>query len=106
MGRGIRSSQSDGGAYQDLIYSKGAFVLYMLRMQLWDGRSADPDHNFKEMMQDYCKPFDNKAASTEDFKTILERHITRSMDADGNHTLDCCFNQYVHGIDERHNTSY
>ncbi len=100
MGRRIRSSQSDGGAYQDLIYSKGAFVLYMLRMQLWDGRSADPDHNFKEMMQDYCKTFDNKAASTEDFKAIVEKHMSRSMDADGNHKMDWFFNQYVYGMGE------
>ena len=100
MGIRIRSSQSDPGAYQDLIYSKGAYVLYMLRMQLWDGRSADPDHFFKDMMQDYCKTFDNKAASTEDFKAIVEKHMSRSMDADGNHKMDWFFNQYVYGTGE------
>ncbi len=100
MGGRIRSSQSDGGAYQDLIYSKGAYVLHMLQMQLWDGRSQDPDHNFKDMMQDYCKTFDNKAASTEDFKSIVEKHMSRSMDADGNHKMDWFFNQYVYGMGE------
>jgi hypothetical protein len=100
MGLRIRSSQSDGGAYQDLIYSKGAYVLHMLRMQLWDGRSADPDHNFKDMMQDYCKTFDNKAASTEDFKAIVEKHMSRSMDPEGNHKMDWFFNQYVYGMGE------
>ena len=100
MGSRIRSSQSDGGAYQDLIYSKGAYVLHMLQMQLWDGQSQDPDHNFKDMMQDYCKTFDNKAASTEDFKAIVEKHMTRSMDADGNHKMDWVFNQYVYGMGE------
>ena len=100
MGLRIRSSESDGGAYQDLIYSKGAYVLHMLQMQLWDGRSADPDHNFKDMMQDYCKTFDGKAASTEDFKAIVEKHMSRSMDADGNHKMDWFFNQYVYGMGE------
>jgi hypothetical protein len=100
MGIRIRSSQSDGGAYQDLIYSKGAYVLHMLQMQLWDGQSQDPDHNFKDMMQDYCKAFDNKAASTEDFKAIVEKHMSRSMDADGNHKMDWFFNQYVYGMGE------
>jgi hypothetical protein len=100
MGLRIRSSQSDGGAYQDLIYSKGGYVLHMLQMQLWDGRSADPDHNFKDMMQDYCKTFDNKAASTEDFKAIVEKHMTRTMDADGNHKMDWFFNEYVYGMGE------
>jgi hypothetical protein len=100
MGQRIASSETDGRSYQDLIYSKGGYVLHMLRMQLWDGRSADPDHNFKDMMQDYCKTFDNKAASTEDFKAIVEKHMSRSMDADGNHKMDWFFNQYVYGIGE------
>ncbi len=100
MGQRIASSETDGRSYQDLIYSKGGYVLHMLRMQLWDGRSADPDHNFKDMMQDYCKTFDNKAASTEDFKAIVEKHMSRSMDADGNHKMDWFFNQYVYGMGE------
>jgi hypothetical protein len=100
MGQRVASSETDGRSYQDLIYSKGGYVLHMLRMQLWDGRSADPDHNFKDMMQDYCKTFDNKAASTEDFKAIVEKHMSRSMDADGNHKMDWFFNQYVYGMGE------
>ncbi len=35
------------GSYQDLIYSKGAYVLHMLHMQLQDPRNPDPDHLFK-----------------------------------------------------------
>lgn len=100
MGQRIASSETDGRSYQDLIYSKGGYVLHMLRMQLWDGRSADPDHNFKDMMQDYCKTFDGKAASTEDFKAIVEKHMSRSMDVDGNHKMDWFFNQYVYGMGE------
>ena len=97
MGLRIRSSESDPFAYQDLVYSKGAYVLHMLQMQLWDGRSADPDHLFKEMMQDYCKTFDNRSASTEDFKAVVEKHMTPSMDLDGNHKMDWFFDQYVYG---------
>jgi hypothetical protein len=100
MGLRIRSSESDPFAYQDLVYSKGAYVLHMLQMQLWDGRSADPEHLFKEMMQDYCKTFDNKSASTEDFKAIVEKHMTPSMDLDGNHKMDWFFDQYVYGTGE------
>ena len=48
-------------------------------------------------MQDYCKTFDNQAASTEDFKAIVEKHLTRGMDLDGNHKMDWFFNQYVYG---------
>jgi Peptidase family M1 domain len=97
MGRRIRSSETSPSSYQNLIYSKGGYVLQMLREQLADGRSQDPDHLFKAMMQDYCKTFDNKAASTEDFKSIVEKHMTRAMDLDGNHKMDWFFNQYVYG---------
>jgi Peptidase family M1 domain len=100
MGQRIRSSITNGRSYQDLIYSKGGYVLQMLRMQLMNSRDQDPDHAFKEMMQDYCKTFDNKAASTEDFKAIVEKHMTRSMDLDGNHKMDWFFNQYVYGMGE------
>ncbi len=97
MGQRIASSETGGGSYQALIYSKGGYVLHMLRMQLTDPRNADPDHLFKGMMQDYCKTFDNKPASTEDFKSIVEKHMTRNMDLDGNHKMDWFFNQYVYG---------
>lgn len=100
MGQRIRSSITNPGSYQDLIYSKGGYVLQMLRMQMMNPRDQDPDHLFKEMMQDYCKTFDNKAASTEDFKAIVEKHMTRGMDLDGNHKMDWFFNQYVYGAGE------
>ncbi len=97
MGRRIRSSATDPTSYQNLIYSKGAYVLQMLRYQLNDPRSPDPEHVFKEMMQDYCNTFNNRAASTEDFKSIVEKHMTRGMDLEGNHKMDWFFNQYVYG---------
>ena len=48
----------------------------MIGMQLMDPRNPDPEHIFKETMQDYCKTYDNKAAFTEDFKAIVEKHMT------------------------------
>ena len=100
MGQRIRSSITNGGSYQDLIYAKGGYVLQMLRMQMMNPRDQDADHAFKEMMQDYCKTFDNKAASTEDFKSIVEKHMTHGMDLEGNHKMDWFFNQYVYGTGE------
>ena len=99
MGLRIRSSVTNPGSYQNLIYSKGGFVLQMIRMQMMDSRNPDPEHIFKETMQDYCKTYDNKPASTEDFKAIVEKHMTRIMDLDGNHKMDWFFNQYVYGTE-------
>jgi hypothetical protein len=100
MGERIRSSITKPSAYQDLIYAKGAYVLHMLRMQMMNPREADADHAFKDMMQDYCKTFDNKPASTEDFKAMVEKHMTPGMDLDHNHKMDWFFDQYVYGTGE------
>ena len=97
MGQRIFSSQTDPSSYQKLIYSKGGYLLQMLRMQLFDGRTPDTDRLFKAMMQDYCNTFDNKAASTEDFKAIVEKHMLPAMDLDGNHKMNWFFDQYVYG---------
>ena len=67
-----------------------------------DARNPDPDHLFKDMMHDYCKTFDNKSASTEDFKAMVEKHMTPAMDLDGNHKMDWFFNQYVYGTGIAH----
>ncbi|MGB8473288.1 MAG: M1 family aminopeptidase [Candidatus Acidiferrum sp.] len=104
MGQRIRSSITNPSSYQNLIYSKGGYILQMLRMQMMNPHEKDPDLQFQEMMQDYCKTFDNKAASTEDFKGIVEKHMTRGMDLDGNHKMDWFFNQYVYGVGEPHYT--
>ncbi len=97
MGQRIGSSITDARSYQDLIYSKGAYVLQMIRQMMMDPRNPDPDRAFKETMQDYCRTFENKSASTEDFKAIVEKHMTPGMDLDGNHKMDWFFNQYVYG---------
>jgi Peptidase family M1 domain len=95
---GDRLSSSDSAdAYDVVVYNKGGFVLNMLRMMLYDPQSQDPDARFKAMMQDFCQTFDNKAASTEDFKAIAEKHMLPNMDLDGNQRLDWFFNQYVYG---------
>ena len=95
---GYRMAPSDEQqAYQTVIYDKGGYVLHMLRMMLSDPRNQDPDTNFKAMMQDFTATFNNKAASTEDFKAIVEKHMIAHMDLDGDHRMDWFFNQYVYG---------
>jgi hypothetical protein len=101
MGERLGSSESPRG-YAVVIYDKGGYVLHMLRMMLYNNRSQDVDDHFKAMMQDFCKTFENKAASTEDFKAVAEKFMTPQMDLDGNHRLDWFFNQYVYGTGLAH----
>lgn len=96
MGERLNSSDSPG-AYNNVIYNKGGLVLHMLRMMLSDPRNKEPDERFISMMQDFTATFNNKPASTEDFKAIAEKHITPTMDVEGNKKLDWFFRQYVYG---------
>ncbi len=78
-----------------LIYPKGAFVLHMLRMMMYDNRTGDA--KFKEMMHDFVQTYYNKPASTEDFKAIVEKHMLPGMNLDGDGKMDWFFNEYVYG---------
>lgn len=89
-------TQDAPGAYSVLVYSKGGFVLNMLRMMLSNPRSAEPDERFIAMMKDFCQTYHNQPASTEDFKLIVEKYMLPVMDIDGNKRLDWFFRQYVY----------
>jgi aminopeptidase N len=85
------------GAAGVLSTSKGGFVLQMLRCMMWDAKSGDRD--FRGLMQDYVRQFANQAASTEDFKAVVDQHMKPSMDLEGNHRMDWFFNDWVYGTD-------
>ncbi len=96
---GTRISNSDAPrAYQPVIYNKGGYVLHMLRMMLWDSRSQVPDHRFIEMMKDFTSTYDNKAASTEDFRAIAEKHMTKEMELEPGKGLIWFFREYVYNV--------
>ncbi|MFZ1008902.1 MAG: hypothetical protein WAN65_18830, partial [Candidatus Sulfotelmatobacter sp.] len=78
-----------------MIYPKGAYVLHMVRMMMWDRQTGD--QRFKETMQDFVKTYSGEAATTEDFKAMIEKHMTREMDIEGNQKLDWFFDEYVYG---------
>jgi len=97
MGTRLASSSAPRG-YATVVYNKGGYILHMLRMMLYDPRNQqNADARFIAMMKDFTRTFANQAASTEDFKTIVDKHMTRPMDLDGNHRMDWFFNQYVYG---------
>ena len=49
------------------------------------------------MLQDFEKTLAGKPASTLDFETIVERHMTQGMDLNGNHRIAWFFREYVLG---------
>jgi aminopeptidase N len=94
----LRTSRSPGAA-QAMVYAKGAYVLHMLRMMMREDGTPDPDRPFRALMADFVKTWSGKNPSTDDFKAVAERHITRDMNLAGDGKLDYFFNQWVHGTD-------
>jgi hypothetical protein len=82
-------------AYQNVTYPKGAYVLQMIRSMMYS--SQDGDKAFIAMMHDFVEHHREQAASTESFKAIVEKHMTKAMDLDGNGRLDWFFNEWVYG---------
>jgi len=84
-------------AYQGLTYSKGAYVLSMLRSLMYaeNGSGGNPDQAFIDMMHDFMESHREIPASTESFKRIAEKHMTKKMDLQQNGRLDWFFREWV-----------
>ncbi|HEY5838292.1 MAG TPA: carboxypeptidase regulatory-like domain-containing protein [Pyrinomonadaceae bacterium] len=91
------NSGKTGGVARFMIYPKGAYILHMLRMMMYDRTTRDS--RFKTMMQDFIKTHYNLDVSTEDFKRVVEKHMTSEMDLDGNRRMDWFFDAWVYGTE-------
>jgi hypothetical protein len=93
----LSTPRTPGAGY--LIYPKGAYVLHMLRMAMYDWSSKDPDARFIAMMKDYATTYGGGFASTADFQKVVERHMVPAMNATGDGRMDWFFNQWVYGTE-------
>jgi len=87
---GDRLSAENTPTASRLLYTKGGYVLHMLRMLLRDFPRGD-DSRFISMMHDYVDTWRGKNASTADFKAIVDKHFGRDM--------SWFFRQYVYGTE-------
>ena len=103
MGIRLISPRSEN-AYQGVIYSKGAYVLSMLRSIMYDDQGAAGHHEqpFMDMMHDFMETHRNEPASTESFKAVVEKHMTKRMDLQQNGRMDWFFNEWVYGTQVPH----
>src|SRR6202011_2931654 len=59
--QGLRLSTSKNpSAYQAMVYSKGAYVLHMLRMLMREPANPKPDEKFIAMMHDFVTSYADK----------------------------------------------
>ena len=97
MGYRLDTQKTGFGVTRALIYPKGAFILHMVQMMMWSPQEGD--RVFMETMHDFVSTYRLQPATTEDFKAIVEKHMTPAMDLDHNHKMDWFFNEYVYGTD-------
>jgi aminopeptidase N len=97
LGTRLMSPRTES-AYQNVTYPKGAYILSMLRSMMHDNTGHEnKEENFIAMMHDFVQAHADRAATTESFKAIAEKHMTKQMDIAGNHRLDWFFDQWVYG---------
>lgn len=92
------NSGKTGAIAQYLIYPKGAYILHMLRMMMYR-QGQGGDSAFQAMMKDFVQTHFNQDVSTEDFKAIVEKHMTKEMDITKNGKMDWYFNEWVYGTE-------
>jgi aminopeptidase N len=97
MGFRLSTDKTGWDIYQNLVYPKGAYILHMVRMMMWTPKEGDA--RFIDTMHDFLQTYRLKAATTEDFKATVEKHMSPRMDLDHNQRMDWFFNQYVYGTD-------
>jgi hypothetical protein len=92
-------SPRTGEAYGGVTYSKGAYVLAMLRslMRADQATQGNRDQAFMDMMHDFVDSHRDKPATTESFKAIVEKHMTKQLDLQNNGRLDWFFREWVYG---------
>ena len=100
MTQGFRLAMGrSGNAYSAMVYSKGAYVLHMLRTSMRDPSSTVPDAAFVALLRDFAASFAGKEPSTDDFQKVVERHMAPALNATGDGKADWFFRQWVHGIE-------
>jgi aminopeptidase N len=91
------STRKSFGAYQALIYDKGALVLRMLHFLMSDPANND-DKAFFAMMKDFVERYRNGVASSDDFRMVANQHFARTPIAQRYHLTDLnwFFQQWVY----------
>jgi hypothetical protein len=81
-------------AYDSLVYSKGAFVLHMLRMAMSD---KGKDTAFMELMHDFATTYAGKTATTRDFQHMVEKHATPGIKITKDGSMGWFFDEWIYG---------
>jgi hypothetical protein len=96
LGNRLNSSKSPFG-FEELIYSKGSWVMHMLREMLRQPGAKDPDAKFVAFLRNISAKYAYRALSTEDLQREVEAVMTPAMDLEGGRSMEWFFEQWVRG---------
>lgn len=96
MGTRLNSSKSPD-TYEEIIYSKGPWIIHMLHEMLRQPNSKDPDARFIALLHTLITKYAQKPLATEQFQREVEAVMTPKMALEGGHSMDWFFEQYVRG---------
>jgi Peptidase family M1 domain len=88
--------------YDVLIYSKGGWVIHMLRELLRQPKAQDPDARFRALLQTLATKYAYRALSTADLQKEVEAVMTPAMDLEGGHSMEWFFDEWVRGTGVPH----
>lgn len=96
LGMRLTSSRSPSG-FEDVIYSKGSWVIHMLREMLRQPGAKDPDARFTALLRNLSAKYAYRALSTNDLQHEVEAVMTPAMDLEGGRSMEWFFEQWVRG---------
>lgn len=96
MGMRLSSSKSPHG-FEEVIYSKGSWVIHMLHEMLKQRSAKNPDARFTQLLQALAAKYAYRGLSTSDFQREVEAVMTPSMDLEGGRSMEWFFDQWVRG---------
>ncbi len=96
LGTRLNSSKSPA-AYDAIIYSKGSWIIHMLREMLRQPGARNPDARFTALLQTLATKYAYRALSTDDLQHEVEAVMTPAMDLEGGRSMEWFFEQWVRG---------
>jgi peptidase M1-like protein len=96
LGMRLNSSKSPT-AYEEIIYSKGSWIIHMLREMLRQPGARNPDARFSALLQTLVTKYAYRALSTDDLRHEVEAVMTPVMDLEGGRSMEWFFEEWVRG---------
>ena len=91
------SSSKSPEAYEEVVYSKGPWIIHMLHEMLRQPNTKDPDARFNALFHALVTKYAQKPLSTEQLQREVEAVMTPKMALEGGHSMEWFFEQYVRG---------